>query len=240
MILWIISGWGVLHISAQETYAIEWQVDSSSVENLKVVKNEKSADIEKQNFTSSKLYQMTFVGTPLIVTGMIVKGEDTHFRSLRNDYMQQFHRPFDNYTQFLPAAVMLGMKVAGVESRSSWGRMLASDAFSAAIMGAVVNTMKTTTHVMRPDGSNDHSFPSGHTATAFMTATMLTKEYGHLSPWIGIGSYTIASGTGLMRMANNKHWLSDVMTGAGIGILSVEFGYYIGCPVLCSNINSLV
>ena len=62
MILWIISGWGVLHISAQETYAIEWQVDSSSVENLKVVKNEKSADIEKQNFTSSKLYQMTFVG----------------------------------------------------------------------------------------------------------------------------------------------------------------------------------
>ena len=66
MILWIISGWGVLHISAQETYAIEWQVDSSSVENLKVVKNEKSADIEKQNFTSSKLYQMTFVGTPLI------------------------------------------------------------------------------------------------------------------------------------------------------------------------------
>lgn len=227
MILWIISGWGVLHISAKETYAIEWQVDSSSVENLKVVKNEKSADIEKQNFTSSKLYQMTSVGTPLIVTGMIVKGEDTHFRSLRNDYMQQFHRPFDNYTQFLPAAVMLGMKVAGVESRSSWGRMLASDAFSAAIMGAVVNTMKTTTHVMRPDGSNDHSFPSGHTATAFMTATMLTKEYGHLSPWIGIGSYTIASGTGLMRMANNKHWLSDVLTGAGIGILSVEFGYYI-------------
>lgn len=128
MILWIISGWGVLHISAQETYAIEWQVDSSSVENLKVVKNEKSADIEKQNFTSSKLYQMTFVGTPLIVTGMIVKGEDTHFRSLRNDYMQQFHRPFDNYTQFLPAAVMLGMRWlvwrAGAHGAGCWLLML--------------------------------------------------------------------------------------------------------------------
>ena len=176
---------------------------------------------------SVALYRMTFVGTPLIVTGFIMKGEDTHFRSLRFDYAKKFHRPFDNYTQFLPAAVMLGMKAAGVESRDSWGRMLASDAFSAAIMAGVVNTMKTTTHVMRPDGSNEHSFPSGHTATAFMTATMLTKEYGHISPWVGIGSYTMATATGLMRMANNKHWLSDVLTGAGVGIISTEVGYYL-------------
>lgn len=114
IILWIVSGWGVLHVSAQETNTMEWQVDTCSVENQKVVQSEKPADIEKQNFTSSKLYQMTFVGAPLIVTGMIMKGEDTHFRCLRNDYMQQFHRPFDNYTQFMPAALMLGMKVAGV------------------------------------------------------------------------------------------------------------------------------
>ena len=122
---------------------------------------------------------------------------------------------------------MLGMKVAGVKGRSSWGRMIVSDAFSALLMGSAVNTLKQTTHVVRPDGSNDRSFPSGHTATAFMMATMLTKEYGHKSPWIGIGAYTAASATGLMRMANNKHWLSDVLTGAGIGILSTEIGYYL-------------
>lgn len=166
-------------------------------------------------------------GVPLVVGGMIVKGEDTHFRNLRNDYMPQFNRHLDDYMQYAPAAVMLGMKAMGVESRSSWGRMLVSDAFSAMIMGGVVNTLKTTTKVERPDGSNRHSFPSGHTATAFMTATMLTKEYGHKSPWIGIGAYSVASATGLMRMANNKHWLSDVMTGAGIGILSTELGYFI-------------
>ena len=71
------------------------------------------------------------------------------------------------------------------------------------------------------------SFPSGHTATAFMTATMFNKEYGHKSPWIGVGAYSMATVTGLMRMANNKHWLSDVLTGAGIGILSTEIGYYL-------------
>ena len=118
--------------------------------------------------------------------------------------------------QYAPAAVMLGMKVAGVQSRSSWGRMLVSDAFSALLMGGVVNTLKQTTNVERPDGSNKHSFPSGHTATAFMTATMFTKEYGHKSPWVGVGAYSVATATGLMRMANNKHWLSDVLTGAGI------------------------
>ncbi len=60
-----------------------------------------------------------------------------------------------------------------------------------------------------------------------MTATMLAKEYGYKSPWIGIGAYTVATATGMMRMANNKHWLSDVLTGAGIGIISTELGYYL-------------
>lgn len=169
---------------------------------------------------------MTYAGVPLVALGFIVKGEDTHFRHLRNDYMPTFHRTLDNYTQYAPGFVMLGLKAAGVKSRSTWGRMLVSDAFSALIMGGVVNTLKHQTQVERPDGSNRHSFPSGHTATAFMTATMLTKEYGWRSPWIGIGAYTVAAGTGLMRMANNKHWLSDVLTGAGIGILSTELGYY--------------
>lgn len=177
---------GVLNASAQDTTAYNKQVDicieKSLEDNMKQVdfKKQKPSELEKRNFTDSKFYQMTFVGAPLILTGMIMKGEDTYFRSLRNDYMKSFHRPFDNYTQFLPGAVMLGLKTAGVDSRSSWSRMLVSDAFSVAIMGTVVNTMKKNTHVTRPDGSNDHSFPSGHTATAFMTATMLTKEYGHI------------------------------------------------------------
>lgn len=177
--------------------------------------------------TSSRWYRATCVGVPLIVGGLIMKGEDDRFRSLRNDYMPKFEHHLDDYMQYAPAVAMLGMKAFGVKSRSSWGRMLTSDAFSAILMATAVNTLKHTTQVTRPDGSNNHSFPSGHTATAFMTATMLTKEYGHLSPWVGVGAYTIATATGLMRMANNKHWLSDVLTGAGIGILTTELGYYL-------------
>lgn len=74
----------------------------------------------------------------------------------------------------------------------------------------------------RPDGSNNKSFPSGHTATAFMAATMLHKEYGGRSPWYSIAGYSMATVTGVSRMLNNKHWLSDVLVGAGIGILGVS------------------
>ncbi len=207
--------------------AKEELADSMSVAKLpRPYSPEKANKLDK--FSSSRLYQMTYIGVPLVAAGLIVKGEDDRFRSLRNDYMPMFRNHADDYMQYAPAAVMLGLKTAGVKGRSSWGRMLVSDAFAALLMGGVVNTLKTTTHVTRPDGSNNHSFPSGHTATAFMTATMLSKEYGHKSPWISVGAYTTATATGLMRVANNKHWLSDVLTGAGIGILTTEMGYWLG------------
>ena len=184
--------------------------------------------------SQAKWFQATYIGAPLIVGGLIEKHQDTKFRKLRNDFMPKFKRPLDNYTQFLPAAVMVGMKAAGVESRSSWGRMLLSDAFSVAIMAGTVQGLKRTTHVVRPDGSDNHSFPSGHTATAFMTATMLSKEYGYKSPWISVGAYAVSTATGLMRVANNKHWLSDVMVGAGVGIMATEFGYWLA-DVICKD-----
>ena len=63
---------------------------------------------------------------------------------------------------------------------------------------------------------------------AFMAATMLHKEYGTTrSPWYSIGGYTVATAAAVSRMLNNKHWLSDVMVGAGIGILSTEVGYFL-------------
>ncbi|WP_455586371.1 phosphatase PAP2 family protein [Bacteroides sp.] len=177
--------------------------------------------------SSSKAYQMTYVGVPLIVGGLIVKSEDDHFRGLRNSRLPSFNKHYDDYLQYVPAITMLSMKAGGVEGRSSWGRMLVSDAFSAVIMASITGSLKIQTKVTRPDGSNNHSFPSGHTATAFMTATMMHKEYGERSPWYSIGAYSVATTTGLTRMANNKHWLSDVLAGAGFGIVSTELGYFL-------------
>lgn len=87
---------------------------------------------------------------------------------------------------------------------------------------------KYTAHVRRPDKSNYKSFPSGHTATAFMAAMMMHKEYGDRSPWYSISAFTVATATGISRILNNRHWLSDVLAGAGIGILSDRIRLFIG------------
>lgn len=214
------------------------QTDTSRVVTDSLVSDTTFSTPKKMTFLDKlphgKLFNSTYIGVPLIIGGLIEKHQDTKFRKLRNDFMPRFHRTLDNYTQIAPAAVMVGMKAAGVESRSSWGRMLLSDAFSVALMAGTVQGLKNATNVMRPDGSDNHSFPSGHTATAFMTATMLNKEYGYKSPWIGVGAYSVATATGLMRMANNKHWLSDVMVGAGIGIMATEFGYWLA-DLICKD-----
>lgn len=123
-------------------------------------------------------FSLSFVGAPLLVTGLAVKSGDADFRQLRNDYMPTFRWHYDDYIQYLPAAVMLGVKAGGVQGRSSWGRMLTSDAFSCIVLASAVRSVKAIARVERPDGSDHHSFPSGHTATAFMTATMLSREYG--------------------------------------------------------------
>jgi membrane-associated phospholipid phosphatase len=79
----------------------------------------------------------------------------------------------------------------------------------------VVQAGKFMTRRPRPDGSNNHSLPSGHTASAFATASVLQRHYGWKvgAPAYGFGAYVAAS-----RMSANKHNLSDVMMGAAIGI----------------------
>ncbi len=176
---------------------------------------------------ANRWVQSTYIGVPLIVGGVIMKNHSNHFATLRNDFVPGFHSQIDDYLQYAPLAAMLSMKLAGVESRNSWRKMITARALSAVIMAGAVKGIKQTSKVERPDGSSDDSFPSGHTAKVFTMATMMQKEYGHLSPWVGYGAYGVAMTTGVMRMMNNRHWMSDVMAGAGIGIVATEFGYWL-------------
>lgn len=164
---------------------------------------------------------------PLIAGSLLLKGEDTHFRNMRGGHMPKAYKSSETYIQYLPLAATLGLKALGVESRSSWARMAVSGAAGGAIMLAATQSMKHIISTRRPDNSDDHSFPSGHTATAFVTATILHREYGHIHPLVSIGGYATAAATGILRIRKNRHWASDVAAGAGIGILATELGYCI-------------
>ncbi len=185
-------------------------------------------ELASRKWYESDLYHYTHVGASLIILGCIEKNFDKKTRQLRNDFLPTFKDPTDNYLQVAPVFVLYGMKSLGVTSRSNWGRMVTSQAATVALMFPLTRGLKSLFKVRRPDSSRMNSFPSGHTTTAFMTATMLHKEYGYISPWITVGSYSCATATGLMRIANNRHWYSDVLCGAGLGMLTTEFGYWIG------------
>ena len=175
---------------------------------------------------------MTFVGVPLFVAGMLIKSDKAMFRvnnkngKKNTQLLTDFKTGIDDYTQFFGPALTVGLKLGGYEGRSDWPRLLASAAMSYGLMAILVNGIKYTAKEMRPDGSTANSWPSGHTATSFVGATMLHKEYGLTrSPWFSVAGYGVATATGVMRVLNNRHWVSDVMSGAGIGILSTELGY---------------
>ena len=178
---------------------------------------------------------MTFVGIPLFAAGWAIKGDKAMFRvnqkaenggKKNTQLLTDFKTGIDDYTQFFGPAMVVGLKVGGYEGRSDWPRLLASAGMSYAIMAAFVNGIKYTAKEMRPDGSTANSWPSGHTATAFVGASLLHKEYGLTrSPWWSVAGYGVATATGVMRVLNNRHWISDVMSGAGIGIMSTELGY---------------
>ena len=185
------------------------------------------------------MQDQTWVGIPVFAAGWIIKGEKEAFRQnykVQNTKIRlikyNFHTEIDNYTQFAGIGLTVGLKLAGVEGRSSWPRLAASSLASYAVMAAFVNGIKYTARELRPDDSTNNSWPSGHTATAFVGATILHKEYGLTrSPWYSIAGYSVATATGVMRVLNNRHWISDVLSGAGIGILSTELAYGI-CDLL--------
>lgn len=157
----------------------------------------------------------------------LVESANQYIRSLRNEYIPNFAYRYDDFLPYLPLIVMVGLKIAKVPSRSNWKQMLVSTLFSFALMLLIVLSMKSFTGVLRPDGSNLFSFPSGHTATAFTASCLLYKEYGSKSRWVASAIYLQAVLTGLSRLFNNRHWLSDVLAGATIGTIAVEVGYYL-------------
>lgn len=138
-----------------------------------------------------------------------------------------FANHLDNYLQFAPMVAVYGLNLAGVKGKHGVVDQTALYALSFGIMGASTTAVKRLADRPRPDGSNNYSFPSGHTANAFAAAEFLNQEYRDVSPWIGYAGYTVATATGVMRMYNNKHWLSDVVAGAGLGIASTKIAYLI-------------
>ncbi|MCL3779496.1 phosphatase PAP2 family protein [Prolixibacteraceae bacterium JC049] len=173
----------------------------------------------------NQLLRISGVPAGLALLGAYSWSNRESIKKLRDRYYPKFRYNLDDYLQYAPAVAVYGLNLVGVKGKHDV--LYASKAFAIACLlnSTIVNTMKQSINVARPDGSNNNSFPSGHTATAFMTATFLHKEYGQHKPFYSFLGYSAASAVGIMRMLNNVHWMPDVLVGAGIGILSTQLAY---------------
>ncbi len=197
--------------------------------------SQKLAQLDSIGMKPNREYRLTLknsiVPVSLIAYGVIgldnpnLKRWNTGIRSEVLEHINTKYRA-DDYFQYVPGLAVYILDDAGLRAKHSfWGRtaILAGSFF---LQTTVVQTLKYTTSVMRPDSSAANSFPSGHTTLAFSGAEFLWQEYKNHSIWIGIAGYAIAGTIGFARVINNKHWISDVFAGAGIGILSTKISYF--------------
>lgn len=192
-----------------------------------------TARVDVRDNTLSSPYRFEWkqlVVPAALVTVGTVGMEAGWFKGINNQFSpvdpHDESKPVDDIIQYTPAAGLYALKLCGVRSRDSYVDISLLLAMSWIISAGTVRCIKHTVSVWRPDGTTDNSFPSGHTATAFMGAEMIRMEYGD-NPWVAYSGYAVAAATGILRIHHKRHWVTDVLAGAGIGILSTRVAYWL-------------
>ncbi len=109
--------------------------------------------------------------------------------------------------------ILSPLAVWAIMSKSNMNKDYVSNAFVANILSTYA--IKSLSQRQRPDGSNNYSFPSGHTSNSFLAAELINQIEGMS---LSIPFYLLSINTALSRINDKKHFLSDVVFGAAIGI----------------------
>lgn len=164
-------------------------------------------------------------------TLLIATGTALHFSTAAKENFQDWVQEnfaysghVDDYLQYAPGVAVYALNAFGVKGKNNFGNRTAILAKSLLLNELIVSSLKTGVDETRPNGG-EHSFPSGHTSTAFALAQFMHHEFGDRSVWYSIGAYSCATAVGVMRVTKNAHWISDVVAGAGFGMLSTELVY---------------
>lgn len=138
--------------------------------------------------------------------------------NIRTVFGTDFHSKADNFLQYEAVLQIYGGKYLGFKPKNDVLYQSINLVVANAIMGGTIQIMKLSVNEERPDGTDNKSFPSGHTGTAFTNASLLFYEFKDNNIWYASSGFLFATATAALRIANNKHRTSDVIAGAGIGL----------------------
>jgi membrane-associated phospholipid phosphatase len=200
--------------------AVASEVDSFQVKDKKI------------HWYQTKAFK--FGAAPVLLIGLGISELNNSGALSNNGFRSEIQKNFpgvetriDDLLPSMPAVLAGGLYLSGMKGRNTPVNAAVMFFTANALSGFIGDHLKEATHVLRPNGLDFLSFPSNHTIAAFMAAEFLHQEYKDESPWISLAGYTMASTVGSIRMLENRHWLSDVLAGAGIGILSTKVTYVV-------------
>lgn len=169
------------------------------------------------------LIPITFIGAGVLLT--YSQFEQDLQLNLRNSVGHDFDFPIDEFTPYVPIAEMYIADMAKIESKNHWFDQTKYLFISNVITSVITQGLKRVIVKTRPNGL-PHSMPSGHTAVAFVNATVLFNEFQHTAPVLAYSGYAFAATTGTFRMLNNQHYLSDVLVSAGLAMVVTKLVYH--------------
>lgn len=179
---------------------------------------------------SSRLKVKNFIIPAVLMTsGLVFRDVDLkrrtyefHQNALGNRY--QFKQ--DDFLQYLPVLLDVSGEKLGFQARHGFMQRGTNQLVSLSISGIIGRVIKMGFNDKRPELYGLRSFPSGHTNTAFNSATLLFLEYKDDNIWFASSGFVIATATGFFRVTNEKHWVADVLFGAGLGMSTAFVVHY--------------
>jgi len=199
-------------------------VFTSGSQTIELKKDSLSINKNEKTFLKQTAVPRILIGSGLLLTGTAL--ENGIQRDVRNMVGNDFTATIDNYLWYVPLAEMYTADLLGVQSKNHWFDQSKNAFVAHTINKYATNVFKGLINKERPSGYNNNSFPSGHTSKAFTSATILYEEFKDTNPWLAYSGYVFASTTGVLRIAKNAHYLSDVLAGAGLGILITKLVYH--------------
>lgn len=159
--------------------------------------------------------------------GTVFDGMNDFHLFARKDSVK--HIRIDDYMEWGMLGWVFLCDLVGKE-KHRWTDQLFFVTIGEGINAGLTRAVKYAVNETRPDGT-PYSFPSGHTANAFVGAHIAYKEFKESNPVLAYSGYALATFVACTRLYNNRHWVADVLAGAGFGILSAELSYLIYFPI---------